>query len=109
MLITMVSFVSLASTMSAAGVSGSMLTDMNVLQNEKDRDRCSFVNGNWSSYCECKMNSDDPNTRKVGRISGKSSNLYLHSKTRNVYRVTQKILPRHFLIRIARDIFLCEF
>ena len=84
MLITIVSFVSLTSTMSAAGVSGSMLTDMNVLQNAKDRGRCSFINGNWSSYCECRMNSDDPSTRKVGRISGKSPDLYLHLKIRNV-------------------------
>ena len=85
MLITIVSFISLVSTISAASVSEAMLTDMNVLRNAKDRGRCSFKKSNWSSYCECRMNSDDPIVRKVvGRISGKSPDLYLHLKIRNV-------------------------
>ena len=86
MIVTIVSFVSLTCELTAAGIAGSMWSDINVLQTLKDKDRCSFINGNWSSYCECKMNTYDQTTRKVARITGRYPKLYLHFKIRDPYK-----------------------
>ena len=86
MIVTIVSFVSLTCKLTAASIAGSMRSDMNLLQSLKDQDRCSFINGNWSSYCECKLNTYEPTTRKVARITGRCRKWYLHFKISDPYK-----------------------